>query len=206
VVPVGGAAMVEFKADVPGDYTLVDHSMFRAFNKGAMGQLKVEGRQNDLIFSGRTFEGPYAPGTHLQQLARVAEQVGPGAAVGSPLETGAQVFASVCATCHQANAQGISGVFPPLAGSDFLMSDKARSIRVLLGGLKGDVVVNGAPYRGEMPKLPLSDEQVSGVLSYVRANFGNQGEPVTLAEVKRTRAELQAEPSTNVRVSAAEAL
>ena len=86
------------------------------------------------------------------------------------------------------------------------MADKARSIRILLSGLKGDVVVNGAQYRGEMPKLPLSDEQVSGVLSYVRANFGNQGEPVTLAEVKRARAALQAEPSTNVRVSAAEAL
>jgi nitrite reductase (NO-forming) len=47
VVPVGGSAMVEFTADVPGEYQLVDHSMFRAFNKGAMGLLKVDGRPND---------------------------------------------------------------------------------------------------------------------------------------------------------------
>jgi mono/diheme cytochrome c family protein len=93
-----------------------------------------------------------------------------------------------------------------LAGSDFLMSDKARSIRILLGGLKGEVIVNGATYRGEMPKLPLSDEQVSSVLSYVRANFGNRGEPVTVAEVKLARAALDADRSSGLRVSTAEAL
>jgi nitrite reductase (NO-forming) len=209
VVPVGGSAMVEFKADVPGDYTLVDHSMFRAFNKGAMGQLKVEGRQNDLIFTGRTSEGEYAPGTHLQQLAQtaqIAQVSGAGVAAGNQLEQGAQVFATVCATCHQTAGQGVTGVFPPLAGSDFLMSDKARSIRILLGGLKGEVIVNGATYRGEMPKLPLSDEQVSSVLSYVRANFGNRGEPVTVAEVKLARAALDADRSSGLRVSTAEAL
>jgi nitrite reductase (NO-forming) len=211
VVPVGGSAMVEFKVDVPGDYTLVDHSMFRAFNKGAMGQLRVEGRQNDAIFSGRTAESVYAPGTHLVQLppfnalTQVAQTL-PALLPGSPAEQGAQVFASICAACHQAGGQGLAGVFPPLAGSDFLMADKARSIRVLLGGLKGDVVVNGVTYRGEMPKLPLSDEQISNVLSYVRSTFGNQGDAVTLAEVKRARAALQTEPTSNVRLSTAETL
>ncbi len=211
VVPVGGSAMVEFKADVPGDYTLVDHSMFRAFNKGAMGQLRVEGRQNDAIFSGRTSESVYAPGTHLVQLppfnalTQVAQSL-PALLPGSPAEQGAGVFASICAACHQAAGQGLAGVFPPLAGSDFLMADKTRSIRVLLGGLKGDVVVNGVTYRGEMPKFPLSDEQISDVLSYVRTSFGNQGDAVTLAEVKRARATLQGEPTSNVRVSTAETL
>ena len=46
VIPAGGAAMIEFKVDIPGSYTLVDHSIFRAFNKGALGQLKVEGDEN----------------------------------------------------------------------------------------------------------------------------------------------------------------
>lgn len=50
VIPAGGAAIVEFKVDVPGDYILVDHSIFRAFNKGAIGKLKVTGEENAKIF------------------------------------------------------------------------------------------------------------------------------------------------------------
>lgn len=46
LVPAGGAAIVEFKVDVPGTFILVDHSIFRAFNKGALGMLKVEGKEN----------------------------------------------------------------------------------------------------------------------------------------------------------------
>jgi nitrite reductase (NO-forming) len=41
--PGGGSAIVEFTVEVPGTYILVDHSIFRAFNKGALGMLKVEG-------------------------------------------------------------------------------------------------------------------------------------------------------------------
>ena len=41
LIPSGGAVMIEFKADEPGEYILVDHSIFRAFNKGALGRLKV---------------------------------------------------------------------------------------------------------------------------------------------------------------------
>lgn len=57
IVPAGGAAIVDFKVDVPGSYTLVDHSIFRAFNKGALGQLVVDGPENKDIFAGRIAEG-----------------------------------------------------------------------------------------------------------------------------------------------------
>ena len=50
VVPPGGAAIVEFKATVPGDYVIVDHAIFRAFNKGALGKLKVTGADNPTVF------------------------------------------------------------------------------------------------------------------------------------------------------------
>lgn len=49
-IPAGGAAMVEFKADVPGDYVLVDHAIFRAFHKGALGKIKVTGEENPKVF------------------------------------------------------------------------------------------------------------------------------------------------------------
>lgn len=50
VIPAGGAAMVEFKVEEPGNYLLVDHSIFRAFNKGAIGMLKVTGEKNEKIY------------------------------------------------------------------------------------------------------------------------------------------------------------
>ena len=60
IVPAGGSAMVEFKVDVPGSYTLVDHSIFRAFNKGALGQLKVEGAENPEIMTQKLSDTAYA--------------------------------------------------------------------------------------------------------------------------------------------------
>jgi len=50
LIPAGGAAIVEFKVEVPGEYVLVDHSIFRAFNKGAIGILKVTGEENHKVF------------------------------------------------------------------------------------------------------------------------------------------------------------
>jgi nitrite reductase (NO-forming) len=50
MVPAGGSAIVEFKVDVPGEYVIVDHSLSRAFNKGAIGKLKVTGEENPTIF------------------------------------------------------------------------------------------------------------------------------------------------------------
>lgn len=50
IIPAGGAAIVEFKVEVPGVYNIVDHSLTRTFNKGALGQLKVTGDENAKVF------------------------------------------------------------------------------------------------------------------------------------------------------------
>ncbi|PSJ79959.1 copper-containing nitrite reductase [Neisseria iguanae] len=60
-IPAGGAAIVEFKVDIPGSYTLVDHSIFRAFNKGALGQLKVEGEEHPEIMTKKLSDTEYKP-------------------------------------------------------------------------------------------------------------------------------------------------
>ena len=48
LIPSGGSSTVEFKVEVPGNFTIVDHSIFR-INKGALGQLHVEGPENPEI-------------------------------------------------------------------------------------------------------------------------------------------------------------
>ena len=61
LIPAGGAAIIEFKVDIPGSYTVVDHSLFRAFNKGALGQLKVEGDENPEIMTKKLSDTAYQP-------------------------------------------------------------------------------------------------------------------------------------------------
>ena len=55
-VPPGGATVVEFKVDVPGNYILVDHALSRA-ERGLVGILQVEGPPNPEIFDGKVEEG-----------------------------------------------------------------------------------------------------------------------------------------------------
>ena len=50
LIPPGGAAIVEFKATVPGEYVIVDHAIFRAFNKGELRKIKVTGPENPAVY------------------------------------------------------------------------------------------------------------------------------------------------------------
>ena len=59
LIPAGGAAMIEFKVDIPGSFTIVDHSIFRAFNKGALGQLVVEGEDHPEIMTKKLSDEAY---------------------------------------------------------------------------------------------------------------------------------------------------
>ena len=59
LIPAGGAAMIEFKVDIPGSFTIVDHSLFRAFNKGALGQLVVEGEDHPEIMTKKLSDEAY---------------------------------------------------------------------------------------------------------------------------------------------------
>jgi len=60
-VPAGGATVVEFTVDVPGTYNMVDHAIFRAFNKGAVGQIVATGAENHAVFQENSGVLPYRP-------------------------------------------------------------------------------------------------------------------------------------------------
>jgi nitrite reductase (NO-forming) len=202
LVPAGGSAIVDFRTEVPGTFILVDHSLFRAFNKGALGMLKVDGPQNLLVYSGKEVDATYLGESSLPSAdPRVAslEAQMKKAIAGDPkisgiskeilMEKGKRVYAQTCFACHQMEGQGMPGVFPPLAKSDYLMADKDRAIRGIIKGLSGEIMVNGQKYNGVMPPVMLSDEQISQVLTYVRNAWGNEGDIVTVEEVKKIHAE-----------------
>jgi nitrite reductase (NO-forming) len=50
LIPAGGAAFIEFTLEVPGTYTLVDHALSRAIDKGAVAQIVVEGEASPEVF------------------------------------------------------------------------------------------------------------------------------------------------------------
>lgn len=112
-------------------------------------------------------------------------------APAGPTDPGAQVFTTICSACHQANAQGLPGAFPPLAKSDWVSKDPETPIRVVLMGLSGPVNVAGMDFNSMMPPPPgLDDEKIANVLTYVRSNFGNAGAAITKEQVATVRASL----------------
>lgn len=101
---------------------------------------------------------------------------------------GQDLYQKNCLICHQASGQGATGAFPPLAKSDFLLADKARSIRVLCEGLNQKITVNGTEYNNAMPPVAMKDAEVADVLTYVRSAWGNSADAVTADEVRAARA------------------
>lgn len=100
---------------------------------------------------------------------------------------GKDVYTAQCITCHLEQGEGIEGVYPPLAKSDYLMADKKRSVEQVLYGLTGEIKVNGIAYDGVMTGYDLTDQEVSDVLNYIRNSFGNKGAAVVPEEVKASR-------------------
>jgi nitrite reductase (NO-forming) len=194
LVPAGGAMMAEFRVVVPGSYVLVDHSIFRAFNKGALGILKVEGPENKAVYSGKEVDSVYlgdraGPDLHAVTAAAKANAAGT-LSKDDQVKAGQQLFAGTCSVCHQANGEGLSGVFPPLAKSDYLSKqDKAHLISIPLHGLTGNITVNGKDYNSVMPSMAqLTDDEVANILTYVLNSWGNPGGQVSNEEVKAVRA------------------
>jgi nitrite reductase (NO-forming) len=194
MIPAGGAAIVEFKVDVPGTFILVDHSIFRAFNKGALGMLKVEGPADKTIYSGTTEEGIYLPeGGTIQTMPKAKDVAKSKVAltVTQQIAAGKAIFSTTCFACHQSEGQGIPGAFPPLAKSDYLNSNPKRAIDVVLRGLSGEITVNGNKINSVMPSQNLTEDEIANVLTYVYNSWGNNKTVVTPAMVKAQKSQAE---------------
>jgi nitrite reductase (NO-forming) len=188
LIPAGGSTVVEFKLEVPGTFIMVDHSIFRAFNKGALGMINVEGPANTSVYSGKQADVIYQPeGGAIQSMTRAAPVQAPAASKAERIARGGRTYASTCAACHQAEGQGVAMAFPPLARSDYLNADKNRAIAAVLFGLTGQVTVNGQQFNSVMPALGMSDDDVANVLTYVYNKWGNAAFDVTPADVAAVR-------------------
>jgi nitrite reductase (NO-forming) len=196
LVPAGGSAIVEYTVDTDGTYILVDHSIFRTFNKGSLGMMKVEGPSKKEIYSGKELDEVYLGDESVATSVK--------ATLTTPTEStavdGKALFAANCAMCHQAEGQGIPGAFPPLAKSDFLANITSKSrgdiVGFVLRGKTGKITVNGLEYNGVMtPVAGLDDAKLAAVINYVANTWGNKAAPYTADEVKKYREALPPVPA-----------
>lgn len=193
LIPAGGAAVVEYTTKVPGSFVMVDHSIFRAFNKGALAIIKVDGAENKAIYSGKEVDAVYLGDRAGPNLAAVTKATANAASGTLTLQdqvlAGKALFEGTCSVCHQSNGAGLPGVFPPLAKSDYLNADHQRAIKVVLQGLNGKVAVNGNEFNSVMPPMnQLNDDEVANILTYVLNSWDNKGGQIKSDDVKAIRA------------------
>jgi mono/diheme cytochrome c family protein len=117
----------------------------------------------------------------------------PNAGAPKPIEIalfdrGAKGYRNQCAQCHQADGNGVLGVYPPLVASNWVTGHPQVVSRILINGLNGPIVVKGSNYNGNMPAfgssgLALSDKDIAGVITYIRQEWGNSASDVTVATI-----------------------
>jgi mono/diheme cytochrome c family protein len=109
---------------------------------------------------------------------------------------GASTYAN-CVGCHQPTGAGIPGAFPPLVGhsADLFNAEGGRTylIEMMLYGVQGQIVVDGATYNGVMPGWQqLSDDAIAAVINHTLTEWGNADliddfDAIRAAEVEAAR-------------------
>jgi mono/diheme cytochrome c family protein len=102
---------------------------------------------------------------------------------------GEEVYGQICVACHQANGEGVSGAFPPLAGAGEFYGSGENQAYIIINGLSGEIEVKGQKYNGAMPAQGnvLSDYAIAAVSTYVRNSWGNADGMVSEEDVSAAR-------------------
>ena len=104
------------------------------------------------------------------------------------IEDGKSIYSEFCIRCHLGQGEGIEGIYPPLADSNWLSEKRTQSIKSVKYGLKGEIEVNGKIYNNNMTSMGLTDREIADVMNYIMNNFGNADRDlpqVTMEEVSQ---------------------
>lgn len=89
---------------------------------------------------------------------------------------GQEIYQDFCVQCHLTSGEGVSGVFPPLKASDYLLDNIEKSIAGIKYGLRGKITVNDEVYDGVMVTQGLDDDEIADVMNYILNEWGNSFE------------------------------
>jgi mono/diheme cytochrome c family protein/glucose/arabinose dehydrogenase len=122
----------------------------------------------------------YVPSPPLAPLTAASQQ---------RFDLGRQLFAGTCAACHQPTGLGQSGLAPPLADSEWVLGPEQRLARILLQGAEGPMTVAGTDFDSSMPSwAAFDDNQLAGILTYIRRSWENAAPPVEPKTIAAIRA------------------
>ncbi|HMI05230.1 MAG TPA: cytochrome c [Pedobacter sp.] len=102
--------------------------------------------------------------------------------LGKSIQRGKVIYAETCISCHMGDGRGVSGSFPPLAKSDFLVKTPERAISAIKFGLQGKIQVNGTEYNNVMPNPGLANDEIADVMNYIRNLWGNTSNKKMITE------------------------
>jgi mono/diheme cytochrome c family protein len=91
---------------------------------------------------------------------------------------GREIYNDFCMSCHLPSGKGVEKVYPPLAKSDYLQTERIASIKAIKFGFTGRIVVNDKVYNGTMMPLGLSDDEVADVMNYITNAWGNKNDKI----------------------------
>ena len=177
LIPAGGAAMMEFHMEVPGSYVLVDHSLFRAFNKGALGILKADGPENKAIYSGKEVDAVYlgdqAAGTSRAPVATAAASAKAGNLTkDEQIAAGKALFAGTCSTCHQPDGKGTMITFEADAPAEKVVAHYRDAAKAAGFDIQLEMTTNGTVMIGGERKADGSSISVTATTGDDSATTG----------------------------------
>ncbi|MEA2735622.1 MAG: hypothetical protein QOE14_2073, partial [Humisphaera sp.] len=141
----------------------------------AIDQLKIEKVAALFQWPGK----PLPPRPKVEPLTPAQEKL---------FEIGRQQFTAVCAQCHQKDGMGQEGKAPPLINSPWVLGPPARLIRIVMHGMRGPITLGGRDFNGDMPSWKaLTDDQIAGVLTYIRREWGHESPAIDAATVHNIR-------------------
>ena len=108
------------------------------------------------------------------------------------MDNGKKIYDTYCLGCHMEDAMGVPRLNPPLAGSELLVNDQGKSIRIVLRGSEELKAGSDSEYKNTMAALDsLSDQEIADVLTFARNSFGNKAPKITEADVRKERTNLK---------------
>jgi mono/diheme cytochrome c family protein len=135
------------------------------------------GQGGDFFGYSEVIKGNYA---RQESPIPIQEKAEPIALLAALRKEGQKVYAN-CASCHQANGLGQAGVFPPLAGSEWVTGNTERLAMIIKNGVAGEIDVNNVTYNGNMAAIGanLNAKELASLMTFIRTEWGNDASIVT---------------------------
>lgn len=101
---------------------------------------------------------------------------------------GNSLFMTHCLPCHQADGNGVPGMYPTLHNTKWVNGDNETLISIVIHGLDEEIEVDGESFKLPMAALPhLKDQEVADVLNFVRKKYGSSEVKISAGEVAAVR-------------------